>query len=112
MNRPAETGGGTVTAERAVLDAAHDTFEDYAQTFTNTADPLGAAHDSIVSGAGELADKVQTGVAQFLLGWNEAFAASSETCAIIAGNVGNYWLDLSDTDVDATVTIDLTSAAG
>jgi hypothetical protein len=103
----AAPGGGSVSADQSELDAANAAYEDYAQQFTNTIETVGSAHDTLAAGAASLWSDIEVGAAQFLLGWNESFQACSETCAIIAGNVGNYWLDLADTDVDQTVTFDL-----
>lgn len=93
------------SADQATLDAASDAFQDYAKQFENTLTPLGAVHDGIVAGAGELTDDVSLGAAKFLLAWRETLQACSETSGIIAGNIGNYWLDLTDVDIDNTVTI-------
>lgn len=98
----------TISADRTAIEAANDTFNDLAQQFENTIEPLGAAYDSLAAGAASLWSDMSTGASQFLLGWRETLQACGETSGIIAGNVGNYWLDLSAVDVDTSITIDLT----
>lgn len=97
-----------ISADQAALDAAANDFGDWAQQFSNTATPLGSAYDQLQAGAGSLWGELSTASAQFLLGWNEALDTCRETAGIIAGNVGNYWVDLADVDVDTQITIDLT----
>lgn len=103
---PADGGGsGTTHAEQTAIDTAVDTFNDYAAQFDNTLTPLGTCHDNITSGMGEFAEHVATGNAKFLLGWRETFTACSETAGIIAGNTGDYMVDLTDVDVDQSITV-------
>lgn len=106
MGRPDEDRGTSRThAEQAALDGAVDRFNDYAAQFDNTIGPLGTCHDDIASGAGEFADDAASGNAKFLLGWRETLLACSETSGIIAGNIGSFYLDLKDVDIDQSITV-------
>lgn len=87
------------------MDGAVDQFNDYGAQFENTVAPLGGCHDNITTGAGEFADDLASGNAKFLLGWRESLLACSETSGIIAGNIGSYWMDLKDVDIDQSVTV-------
>ena len=95
----------TVEADDRALESAVDDFNDYAKRFENTIYPLGTCHDNLASGAGEFAGEIATGNAKFLLGWNESLEACSETTGIIAGNIGNFSVDLNDVDVDQSITV-------
>lgn len=100
-------GDGEITINDDVAASLNDTFDDYAKKFELTVEPVGAAHDSVISGCGEFSDKVETGVAKFLLGWRETLLVCGQTSGIIAANVMNQQLDLTEVDVDNTVTISI-----
>lgn len=94
-----------IQAERASLDSAVDAFNDYAKRFENTLYPLGTCHNNLATGAGEFAGDIASGNAVFLLGWRESMQACSETTGIIAGNIGGFQVDLTDVDIDHTVSV-------
>lgn len=104
MVRPTPDGGA-VAVDQTATDTAKDNFNDYAAKFENTVAPLGVCHDNLAAGAGEFAGSIAAGNAAFLLGWRETLMACSETCGIIAGNAGAYYLDLKKVDVDQAVTV-------
>lgn len=99
-------GDDRTSAEQDAIDDAVDTFNDYAAQFENTVAPLGTScHDNLTTGTGEFSQHIAIGNAKFLLGWRETFTACSETAGIIAGNTGDYMVDLTDVDVDHTITV-------
>lgn len=94
-----------IKARPASISSAKDDFNDYAKQFDNTIYPLGTCHNDIATGAGEFEQHISTGNAKFLLGWRETLQACSETTGIMAGNMGNYAVDLNQVDIDQSVTV-------
>jgi hypothetical protein len=109
MARPPEndlTGNtGTTTVSYAVLDAARDKVNDLAAQFGNTVPEVGAGHDRLLSGAGELGAHLQVGAVKFLIAWREAFTVCSQSAGLVAGNTHNYSMDLAAVDVGQQVKV-------
>jgi len=82
-------------------DLTHD-MKELSIAFDNTKQPLGNAHDDIITGAGQFSAQLSNGAAGFLLSWEVAFRTMSDGAAIVGNNIGKSVIDLKATDIDYT----------
>jgi hypothetical protein len=88
-----------LSAEFTTLDDLKHDMSELSIAFDNTKQPLGNAHDRVVTGAGQFKPRLEGGAAQFLLAWEVAFRTMSDGSAIVGNNVDKTSIDLKATDI-------------
>jgi len=96
-----------LSADFTTLEGLKHDLRELSIAFDNSSQPLGTAHDRVVTGAGQFAPELSSGAAAFLLAWEVAFRTMSDGAAIVGNSIGKSVIDLRATDAGFSSAIQL-----